>query len=343
MKEALVDISVLIIFFNRPDTLQQVFDRVRAARPARLFLYQDGPREGRPADVEGILQCRDVVSNIDWDCEVHTLYQEENHGADASGYIADTWAFSETDKCIVLEDDVIPSLSYFGFCKEMLDRYEHDERVMLISGWNLEGVTQGVDSDYFFSYTTFTMAWASWSRVVRNWDPECSALLDDEKYARIDEHMRQNHLLKRWLKRMRRYRLSERYSVHFETVISINQLLHRGLTIIPRCNMANNVGVGADSAHYTAEFQQMARGDRQIFCMKIHDLDVAHLRHPSEVKDYPPYRKNAYRIRAWDHPFIHIWRVLESSFYQLCAKGGKKKVFMAVWRKACHFLSGDYT
>lgn len=40
MKPALVDVSVLILFFNRPKLLAQVFEQVKKARPARLFLYQ---------------------------------------------------------------------------------------------------------------------------------------------------------------------------------------------------------------------------------------------------------------------------------------------------------------
>ena len=72
MKEALVDVSVLILFFNRPEPLKQVFAQVQEARPSRLFLYQDGPRSEK--DMEGILACREVVSQIDWDCEVHQLY-----------------------------------------------------------------------------------------------------------------------------------------------------------------------------------------------------------------------------------------------------------------------------
>lgn len=343
MKEALVDISVLLIFFVRQDTLQQVFNRIKEARPARLFLYQDGPREGRTDDKENILKCRDIVNDIDWECEVHTLYQEKNYGSDESGYIADTWAFSQTDKCIVLEDDVIPSLSYFAFCKEMLDRYEHDERVMLISGWNLEEETKGVESDYFFSYATFTMAWASWSRVARNWDPECSALIDDEKYARIEEHMRQINHLKRWLGKRREYRLSPKYRIHFETIISINQLLHRGMTIVPRVNMASNVGVGGASSHYQAQLNQMARGDRRIFEMKSFDLDIAHLRHPAEVKDYPPYLQRAFRIRGWEHPVVHSWRVLEATFYKLCSGQDIKKTILSTFCKAYNLLTGNYT
>ena len=54
MKKALVDISVLLVFFTRHEQFRQVFEQVRKARPSRLFLYQDGPREGRTDDIENI-------------------------------------------------------------------------------------------------------------------------------------------------------------------------------------------------------------------------------------------------------------------------------------------------
>ena len=41
MKPALVDVAVLILFFNRPEPLKAVFSQVKKARPSKLFLYQD--------------------------------------------------------------------------------------------------------------------------------------------------------------------------------------------------------------------------------------------------------------------------------------------------------------
>lgn len=131
-----MDISVLILFFNRPDSLAKVFEAVRKARPARLFLYQDGPRGER--DIPGIEACRRVVERVDWPCHVERLYQERNYGCDPSEFISQRWAFSQTDKCIVLEDDDVPSPSFFTFCKEMLDRYADDERIGMIAGFNTD-------------------------------------------------------------------------------------------------------------------------------------------------------------------------------------------------------------
>ena len=150
---AKTEVAVLLLFFNRSDTFRQVFEAVRQARPSKLFLYQDGPRGER--DMAGIKACREMVSDeqIDWECEVYRLYQEKNFGCDPSEYISQKWAFSIVDKCIVLEDDDVPAQSFFPFCKEMLDRYEHDERITMISGFNIDEVTEGCPYDYFFTST----------------------------------------------------------------------------------------------------------------------------------------------------------------------------------------------
>ena len=62
MKPALVDVPVLILFFNRPQQLSQVFEQVKKARPSRLFLYQDGARNEH--DLPGIKACREIVSQF---------------------------------------------------------------------------------------------------------------------------------------------------------------------------------------------------------------------------------------------------------------------------------------
>ena len=110
MKPFLVDVPVLILFFNRPQQLSQVFEQVRNARPSKLFLYQDGPRSEH--DLPGIKACREVTDQIDWDCEVHRMYQEKTRLA-TFGIHFTKWAFSMVDKCIVLEDDDVPSVSFF--------------------------------------------------------------------------------------------------------------------------------------------------------------------------------------------------------------------------------------
>lgn len=329
MKEALVDVSVLLVFFTRHEMFKQTFEQVRKARPSEIFLYQDGPREDHPDDVENIEKCRQIAENIDWDCKVYKFYQEKNVGVDPSGYLADAWAFSLTDKCVVLEDDVVPSVSFFSFCKMMLDKYENDERIMLISGFNMEEKTVGVDVSYFFSTTTFLSgAWATWSRVVQQWDSRYLFMKDVNKRKKIKEYIYEKGLDKNMFWIIQEH--SDSGIEHFETILISNQYLQRGLTIVPRKNMANNIGLGEDSAHYTGDFELIPKGFRCFFTMKRYEMKLSEIRHPWEVEDYPPYKERSYRICAWGYPIIKVYRHLETGFYKLTRGNVKEAVLDTV-------------
>ena len=204
MNPAKIDVSVLILFFNRPEQLRQVFEQVRQARPARLFLYQDGPRGER--DMAGIEACRKVVEQIDWECEVHRKYQERNYGCDPSEYLSQKWAFSMTDKCIVLEDDDVPSQSFFPFCKELLDRYEDDPRVAMICGFNEDEVTPHCSDSYFFTSIFAIWGWASWRRVIDQWEGDYAFLDDKENMKRLEELSRQRRYRKDFIPMCRNHR-----------------------------------------------------------------------------------------------------------------------------------------
>lgn len=329
MKKSLVDVSVLLIFFTRHKQFKQVFEQVKKARPSELFLYQDGPRKGVLDDINNILKCREIAEDIDWDCKVHRLYQKKNIGVDPSGYLADTWAFSQCDKCIVLEDDVVPSVSFFSFCKVMLDKYEYDERVMLISGINIEEETPEVKEDYFFSSTTFTWGWASWARVVNNWDPQYSFLKDPYQKNRVSEYIKNKNLVKNSINIFQNH--AESGVEHFETILISNQYLHQGLTLVPKKNMINNIGIVEDSAHYAGSISLIARGFRCVFTMKRFELNINEMTHPKTIKDYEQYRKKSFRIYAWGHPLIKLYRFGETLVYNII-KGNFKSVTIDIAR-----------
>ena len=213
---AKTDVAVLILFFNRPDHLKEVFDEVRKARPSKLFLYQDGPRGDR--DLPGIEACRAVVGDdeIDWQCQVHRRYQEQNYGCDPSEYLSQKWAFSIVDKCIVLEDDDVPTQSFFPFCKEMLDRYEHDDRIWMVSGFNIDEETKDVDADYFFTQTCNIWGWASWRRVIDQWDGQYSFLDDEQTMQQLQAVMKQRRYNRKFLQMLHDHRASGKE--YYETI-----------------------------------------------------------------------------------------------------------------------------
>lgn len=328
MKQASkIDVAVLILFFNRPEHLKKVFEEVRKARPSRLFLYQDGPRSDK--DLDGIMKCREVVDNIDWECDVQRMYQERNYGCDPSEYISQKWAFSMADKCIVLEDDDVPSQSFFPFCKEMLDRYEHDTRITMIAGFNSDEVTEGVPDDYFFTSVFSIWGWASWRRVVDQWDEHYTFLDDPYAMLQLTNLVRQRRFRADFIPMCRDHRASGK--AFYETIFWASMLLNNGLAIMPTRNLINNMGVTADSTHFTSSLDTIPRRLRRMFTMKRYELQFP-LRHPRYVIENVAYKESVYRTNAWGHPWIKVARSLEE-LYRNMLHGNFRNIGRSIIRR----------
>jgi len=159
---------VVLILFNRPDLTEIVFRAIADVKPQKLLVIADGPRITEEA--EKCEKARAVIERVDWDCEVHTDFSEENLGAGlriASGL---DWVFSETEEAIILEDDCLPTPSFFSFCHKLLEYYRHDERIMHINGSNYQlGHFRG-NYTYYFSKYPHCGGWASWQRSWKHFD-----------------------------------------------------------------------------------------------------------------------------------------------------------------------------
>lgn len=310
---AKIDVAVLLLFFNRPESFGQVFAEVKKARPSQLFLYQDGPRGER--DMAGIKACRELAEDIDWECDVHRMYQEKNVGCDPSEYLSQKWAFSVVDKCIVLEDDDVPSQSFFPFCKEMLDRYEHDERIVMVAGFNTDEVSPNVPDDYFFTKVFSIWGWASWRRVIDQWDGQYS-FLDDEYNMHLLRAMTKERRFRDTMLRMC-YDHRALKKEYYESIFWACMMFNSGLAIMPTKNLVNNLGVtGGGSTHYAGSLETMPRRLRQLFTMKRYELDFP-LKHPRYVIENVDYLHSNYRANAYGHPWVKIGYSLEELWNNL--------------------------
>ena len=96
-------------------------------------------------------ESRRIVDNIDWVCDVHKIYSEINQGLYTTMWDAFDYIFSLFERVIVLEDDVVPTESFFTFTSELLEKYKDDKRIQRISGMNFLGeYPLDLNKDYFF-------------------------------------------------------------------------------------------------------------------------------------------------------------------------------------------------
>ena len=89
-----------------------------------------------PEDEVNCQATRSIIEEVDWKCEVIKNYSEANMGSYKRSSSGLSWVFDTVSQAIVLEDDDVPHPSFFPYCAELLDRYEHDNRIGIISGNN---------------------------------------------------------------------------------------------------------------------------------------------------------------------------------------------------------------
>lgn len=296
-----IDVPVLITFFARPDTLERVFESIREARPSTLLLWQDGPRDGRKDDLINIQRCRSIVENIDWECKVYKNYHEKNMGCDPSTFLAQKWAFEMVDKCIIMEDDRVPVQSFYTYCKELLDKYEFDDRINHICGTNLLEDYKTCPYDYFFAPFGST-TWASWRRVAKQWD-ECYAFLNEEYSLSCLESVVGNDFYKVLMTNAKKH--SETGFQWWETILGMGCMLNNRVAIIPKRNMVTDLGLTSDSTHATAEFKLLSKDDRKMFYMKGYDITMP-LKHPAYVVPDWNYVEELFKMNGIGHPFLRL-------------------------------------
>ena len=284
-----VDVAVLFLFFAREEQTVRSFKQICKARPSRLYLYQDGPRFGHQNDVKNIAKCRKAVeAMIDWDCDVYKFYQEKNFGCDPSEFISQKWMFSTEEKGIVIEDDDVMSVSFFRFCKELLDKYENDTRINMICGMNHLGVYEECPYDYFFSQGGGAIwGWASWRRVIDQWDSNYT-LLDDEYNMNILEANIGADRMKGFVSICKRHKASGRE--HYESIFGYNRYFNSTFNIVPKKNMTCNIGIAAESTHSVNNITLLPKKVRCQLYMEIHELEFP-LKHPLCVLDEKIYKQ----------------------------------------------------
>jgi hypothetical protein len=232
---------VLLLVFNRPEQTAQVFEAVRKARPSRLYVAADGPRLDRPGEANRCQQVRGIASNVDWNCEVHTLFRDHNLGCREAPAQSIAWFFEAEEKGIILEDDCLPSPEFFVYATNLLDYYADDRRVMKINGFNPLG-SQLCNASYFYSHFGYAWGWASWRRAWKYFTSDVTnlaAALADE--GRLPYPFYEGRLdvvadLKAGL---------DAWDFQWELAISSQH----GLQIIPRSSLICNIGFGSDASH----------------------------------------------------------------------------------------------
>jgi hypothetical protein len=262
---------VAFLIFNRPDTTEKVFAEIAKVRPTKLLVVADGPRVDRPGEIQKCIAARAIIDRLDWSCEVLKHYSETNLGCKKRVTSGLDWVFDHFEEAIILEDDCVPSPSFFRYCQELLERFRSDTRVMQICGFNRMGQVGGYPYSYYFSKYGPVWGWASWRRAWRNNDVDMKAWTAI-KNDRANHFFCDDNREIEW--RLSLYdRLCKGEIDTWDYQWGFAKLINSGLSVIPRHNLIRNIGFREDATHTKS-------GGVGLLPHKVWEMDFP-LTHPS--------------------------------------------------------------
>ncbi|MFE7063745.1 hypothetical protein ACFVAD_16470 [Sutcliffiella sp. NPDC057660] len=298
MNKAELDVPVALIFFTRPETLKEVFKKVKKARPSKLFLIQDGERKGNEFDYAKIKQCREIVNDIDWECEIYRNYSDVNLGCGKRPKTGISWVFEYVDRAIILEDDCIPADSFFPFCKEMLEKYKDDSRIGIISGLNYFKEYDFGGYSYGFVKTGAIWGWATWKDRWQKYEYDLKKI--DETYVRnnvlldITPKYAANRRIRTW-ENARKELEGNNVTSYWDYQWGFTRHVNSWLSIVPKYNQITNVGIGTGSTHSGNNIKLLPKKIANFFFMDVKELELP-LKHPDFVLPNRQYDANYYKI-----------------------------------------------
>lgn len=292
---------VLLVAYKRPDSTLKVLETIRKAGVKKLFVACNAPNPAINSDLAKCKQVKDIINNIDWDCEVKSLFRTEHLSCGKSVSSAITWFFDNVEEGIILEDDCVPDNSFFGFCEYLLEYHKNNPRIMHISGNNFQRGKRRGDASYYYSKYPHIWGWATWRRAWRFFDYEM------KEFEFFKKKLAENSLFKYkkeenyWLKILQNWRETKKPDTwDFQWCFALWN--YGGIAILPANNLVTNIGFNEDATHTFDDKSSCALLPSQEICIRNHPYNFS-IDHKA---DYYTFKNNF----SHDEPgflFHRIW------------------------------------
>jgi hypothetical protein len=237
---------VALIIFNRPDLTSRVFQTIRQAKPKQLFIIADGPRT--PEEEPKCREARAIAQAVDWECKVALRFSDVNLGCGHGPASGIDWVFTQVEEAIILEDDCLPSASFFPFCDLLLAKYRADERVMHISGDSFQLGQNPTPYSYYFSKYTHSCGWATWRRAWKHYDFEIKQWGEFKEQGMLRAVFPDAIERGFWEKKLEPlYQRTRQDAWDYQWNCCV--WMQGGLAIFPSVNLVSNLGWRQDGTH----------------------------------------------------------------------------------------------
>lgn len=315
------DIPVTLFIFKRKETLERIVARIREVAPLKVYLIADGPRNEEERIMTTDVRAY-VESLIDWDCEIIRNYADENRGVYSNIGLGAKWVLSKEKQAIFLEDDNLPETTFFEYCREMLEFYKNDNRVLWVCGTNyLEESQEANDASYFFTQHLLPCGWASWANKFNEYYDGELDLVSDISLNAIKESYQDKNLFeqdKDVVLKTQSLLKNNRQRASWDRQMLFSLRINSLYGISPVYNQIRNIGADELSTHggtstdktMTGRFCEISTKPLQ-FPLKHPKYVLADCDYEAKVGRiilYPWYRRIALQVFRLIKPFLGLSR-----------------------------------
>jgi hypothetical protein len=240
---------VVILLYNRPELTRNLIDALRRVRPSHVLVVADGPKPGSERDALAVERTRAELQGIDWPCRVERNFAAANLGCSARVRSGLDWTFTMVDRAIILEDDIDPHPSLFGWMAAMLERYRDRDDVAMLCGHNplIRWPNVAPEVCGIPSRRGGVWGWATWAeawRVVRATRVDGSLATVD---ADIDAHDFEPVLAALYRDYLRQARARP---LSWDVDWTLRMAMSRRVAVVSPVNFVHHLGVGPEATHH---------------------------------------------------------------------------------------------
>jgi len=315
---------VVLLGYARPNETKQIIERINLSKTRKVYFFVDHPNNVKDSKLVQLNnEVKALVSSFNTNIDVEPVFFEKNIGPFEAINRSTEYVFEHEEELIYLEDDKLPSVSFFEFCSVLLDKYRFDERVLFISGLNNNSLIGEIyPYDYFFAELNSTWGHATWKRTYEKFNYAIdfynikyykNLIKDTYKFRGIKHDV---------ISEVESYLQYGKYNGHVASqeffMMGPLRILTSSIVIVPSKNLISDTGATEYTVHGD-EYKLMTRRQKKIFFREVFDLEFP-LKHP-------PYVMTDFRFTKANNNFLNrpllLFEKIERTYLIIKYKGLK--------------------
>ncbi len=237
--------AILLLLYKRPEFAKKQLDMLLNICPdSQVFVSIDGPKNIKD---QGVFKTKKVVSEYKTKFKKNLIIKSSSknlgcrHGVES----AIDWFFKHVDRGIILEDDCVPDPTFFKYCNQLLNKYQNDSRVGMISGTN-PFVNSGLEYSYLFSNQSIVWGWATWKNRWQDYQE----VAKNGKEIILDKNIKSSLFTKTTPKHLGIFKkVIENKIDTWDYIWYITNIVYSRFCVIPNTNLISNTGFQKDATH----------------------------------------------------------------------------------------------